>query len=447
MSRMGTMGTKGANANSAGMEASLGAFAALVDDKTGIIRSVSMMKLGEDDPPVFLAHADPSDTVPITGMRAANRGAACSIAADRAIIRACGESVERYCAAIYDPRELRLASAAELRAAGERCLDVHAIYPFGDEAYAGEGFPYGQVKESTPIRWVLGRALATDAPVWLPASCVYVPYLFDRAVEPWTHMPISTGLAAGRSLDHCVNKGIYEIIERDALMIGWLARITPPRLDLRSCYGLADDIDQLLDTAAVTGGEWFLNVLTLDIDVPVIGAALIDPGAPPKTSFGIAANDDPVHALRLALEEAALTRTLVNRSEEILDKPGYVHERYATLRDHLLAHATSPRLRERLRFMTDDGETIAFDALRRERPSLQDRLAASGLEAFWVDVTTEDVRPLGFRVARTIIPTMQPLDNDHRYRYLGGPRLRTVPPRYGKDLAAAGPNPDPHPFP
>ena len=27
----------------------------------------------------------------------------------------------------------------------------------------------------------------------------------------------------------------------------------------------------------------------------------VDPGAPPKTSFGIAANDDPVHALRLAL--------------------------------------------------------------------------------------------------------------------------------------------------
>jgi ribosomal protein S12 methylthiotransferase accessory factor len=432
---------------------SLADFSALVDSKTGIIRTVSLMRLHEDDPPVFLAHAEPSDTVPITGMHAANRGAACSVSSDRALVRACGESIERYASAIYDPRTLRLASYAELAAGDERFVRVHDIYPFGDADFDAPGFPYQRVLDDTPIRWVRGRALADDGPVWLPASCVYVPYLFDRAVEPWTHMPISTGLAAGRDIAGCIDKGIYEIIERDALMISWLAEITVPRIDVDSCMGYADDVDRLLRCAPQTGGEWFLSHLTLDIDVPVIGAALIDPGDPPRTSFGISANDDPVHALRLALEEAALTRTLVNRSTEILEGPGEDEDEdedeggIETLRGHLMAHATSARLRERLRFMTDDGPKRDFESLFAERSTLGERLASAGLEAFWVDVTTTDLRACGFRVTRTIIPTMQPLDNDHRFRYLGGKRLRSVPERMGVQIGERGFNPDPHPFP
>ncbi|MCH9680231.1 MAG: YcaO-like family protein [Deltaproteobacteria bacterium] len=426
---------------------SLADFSALVDSKTGIIRSVSVLKLSENDPPVFLAHSDPCDTAPITGMRAANRGAACSVASDRALVRACGESIERYSSAIYDPRSLRLASFDELTKAGERAIRVDEIYQFREEDYDAPGFPYQRAEFDTSIRWVKGQSLSTEEPVWLPASCVYVPYLFDKEVEPWTHMPISTGLAAGRSLEQCIYKGIYEIIERDALMISWLARLTPPRIDAESCRGFAPDVDRLLDTAQITGGEWFINQLTLDVDVPVIGAALIDPGDPPRTSFGIAASDDVVHAVRLALEEAALTRTLVNRSPEILDNSGEVKKRMDTLRGHLIAHATSSRLRDSLRFLTDDGPSIEMSALVAERAPLEERLASAGLEAFWVDVTTDDLRSCGFHVTRAIVPGMQPLDNDHRFRYLGGDRLHTVPSKLGHPVAPGQFNPDPHPFP
>ena len=45
-------------------------------------------------------------------------------------------------------------------------------------------------------------------PTLIPASCVYVPYMFDSAVEPFTHVSISTGLAAGRDVDQCIAKGM-----------------------------------------------------------------------------------------------------------------------------------------------------------------------------------------------------------------------------------------------
>ena len=92
----------------------------LVDPKTGVIREVSVLSLTERDPVVFMAHAAPASTVPITGIEAANRGAACSAVTERAVIRACGEAVERYCSAFFDFDDMCLASEAQLQAASER---------------------------------------------------------------------------------------------------------------------------------------------------------------------------------------------------------------------------------------------------------------------------------------------------------------------------------------
>jgi ribosomal protein S12 methylthiotransferase accessory factor len=428
-------------------------FGALIDARTGIISSVDLVKISELDPAVFLAYAEPCDTTALAGIAAANRGAACSIRQERALVRACGESVERYCSAFFDLATMELASESELSACSLRSVSVRDVYPFTNQQFQEPGFPYQQVTPDQPIRWVRGMSLQSGEPVRLPASCVYVPYLFDVAVEPFTHMPISTGLAAGPSVEACIRKGILEILERDALMITWYSRMAVPRIDPASCYGISPQLDRMLVAAERCGSAWHLNLLTLDINVPIISAAMIDPGAKPLTSFGIAAAPEPSQALHLALEEALLTRVLLNRSREIVRDGDYAPGQIASLRDHLLAHATSPALRRSMHFLTDDGPLLRFDTLldhHRDQAggSVEARLAAAGYEAVWIDVTTPDVRDFGFRVVRTIVPGMQPLDNDHRYRHLGGKRLLSVPSTLGypiythEDL-----NTEPHPFP
>lgn len=426
----------------------LGAFAPLVDARTGVIERVEVVRLGESDPEVFMAHAEPSDTRPLSGLPAANRGAACSASFERAVVRACGESVERYCSAFCDIGGLTLATAEELEASGGRPVPPERLYPFSDAQYAAAGFPFERTR-GRRLRWVEARSAATGDLVWLPASCVFVPYLFDHAVEPFTHMPISTGLAAGRDVDGCIAKGILEILERDALMIVWHNRLTTERIDVRSCAGRTDLIDTLLSAGDRAGSRWHLNLLTLDVDVPVVGAALIDESSPPLTSFGISADPDPERALLLALEEAALTRVLVNRMPAAQEEREVAPDSLTTLHDHLVAHASSPRLRDRLRFLTDRGPLRSFTEVAERfssHASVEERVAAAGLEAIWVDVTTADVAELGFRVVRTAMPGLQPLDNDHRYRHLGGARLRSVPRALGRRPRRLA-NPDPHPFP
>lgn len=430
---------------------SLAEFAVLADSRTGIIGSVGLIRLSESDPVAYIAHAEPCDTRPLVGMPAENRGAACSASVERAVVRACGESVERYCSAFFDTDSLLQASYAELEASGRAYIPTERLYPFAAWQYDEPGFPFEPTAGRT-IRWIEGRSAISGEPALIPASCVYVPYMFDHAVEPFTHMSISTGLAAGRDIDQCIAKGMLEILERDALMIVWHAELEMPRLNVESCLGRSRLIDDLLAAGLRGSSAWFLNVLTLDVDVSIICAALIDPGSPPLTSFGISADPDPERALLLALEEATLTRTLVNRMDDAREAREWDAADVRTLHDHLIAHATSSRLRERLGFLTGAPEMDFGDLVTRAEPgrqrSVKERVAAAGLDAFSVDVTTEDVAEFGFHVVRTVMPGMQPLDNDHRYPFIGGSRRVTVPRALGLGTPTeATVNPDPHPFP
>ncbi len=431
---------------SAGYAAALGRLGGLVDSKTGIIREVQVLSLSENDPYVFMAYAHPSSTVPLNGIAAANRGAACSDVKERAVIRACGEAVERYCSAFFDFDDMCLASETQLLAASERFVSPRDVYPFDPAQYEQESFPY-QSTEGRSLRWVAGRPVTAEGRVWLPAGCVYVPYLFEEEVEPFTHMPISTGLATGPDRGRCIEKGLLEILERDALMIVWYARLSTPRLDPESCRGVSPHVDALLDAPRFGRSRWYLNVLTLDVDVPIVSASLIDDADPPLTSFGIAADPDPVNALRLALEEALLTRVLVNRTK--LPEPPSDYSSIRTLRDHLFAHAASSTLRDRMRFLTDEGPEISFAAWCSRGTSCpaSQALQAAGHDAFWVDVTPPDIAEQGLWTTRAIVPGMQPLDNDHRHRFVGGRRLTEVPAAMGRPVTLASLNTDPHPFP
>lgn len=60
------------------------------------------------------------------------------------------------------------------------------------------------------------------------------------------------------------------------------------------------------------------------------------------------------------------------------------------------------------------GENLAF---------LLDRLEEKGLEAFAVDLTTDEAIRADMRVVRVVIPGLQPLSFSYRCRFLGHPRL------------------------
>jgi ribosomal protein S12 methylthiotransferase accessory factor len=120
--------------------------------------------------------------------------------------------------------------------------------------------------EGTPTGgWLTGMAFPSGRQVSLPAaSCCYLPAS--------AHLDISTGCAAGRSIEHAMQHALSELIERDAARRWWRGSHTARAMDI-SHPALASAMAWL---GAARCGDTGRDVTLLDISgdavIPVVAA-------------------------------------------------------------------------------------------------------------------------------------------------------------------------------
>jgi ribosomal protein S12 methylthiotransferase accessory factor len=427
----------------------------LVSDQIGIISKVEILSLPPGEPPVFHARTYPADLSATTGTLTMNFGSAVSTDRDVAIIKAVGECVERYCSSHVDERNLVRATQEELK---EESIVLSDLALYSSQQYSKPGFRFPKFLPTTPLYWVKGFSLSQDSPVWIPASLVYMPYLY-REDEPVFHRQISTGLACGTDLASAIYRGILEVVERDAFIIVWQNQLDCPTLSL-------SDIDDpyilsLMAALEEAPVRYFVKVLTLDIKVTTL-LVLIENKAdsPPYTCLGMAVDIDPLKALARALEEGILVYLGMTRYQR--ENPAHErdpdYEKVFSPAQHGVIHAMEPELLETVQFLKSNTKTLTMSDLPNYEMNnsvdkcklIVELLQKSNLQTHIVDLTTVDINDAGFKVIRAVIPGMQPLDLDHTHPHLGGKRLYEVPYKLGlisKPLAEDEMNPNPHPFP
>ncbi len=427
----------------------------LVSDEVGILSKVEILNLPPGEPPVFHARTIPADISNITGYKTMNFGSAISTNQDVAIMKAVGESIERYCSSHIDENKLVRATQEELNGEG---IDLQQLALFSENQYSQPNFKFPRITSNTPLYWVKGFSLSQGDPVWIPASLVFMPYLY-RKDEPIFHDQISTGLACGTDIASATYRGIFEIIERDAFMIVWHNKLICPTLDPSN---ITDPyVQSLLNALDQTPVHYFIKVLTLDIEVTtLLVMASSKTGSPPHNVIGMAVDLDPLKALSRALEEVILVYLGMTRYQR--ENPKYKrdpeYKQVTTPAKHGIIHAMESELQETVQFLKENKKTLTINDLPNYENGKQmdanqllaHHLQKNDLEGYVVDLTTVDIDDVGFKVVRTIIPKMQPLDLDHAYPYLGGNRLYEVPFKLGlvsKPLQENEVNPDPHPFP
>ncbi len=428
----------------------------LISKRTGIISTVEFEDLASDDPSVYFARSTPANSFALNGMETMNYGDATSIDPKRAIMKAVGESIERYCPAHFKYEDFVLATYSD--------LDCEAVHPadfalFSEKQYAEPDFPFSRLTASTPLRWVSAYSLSHDRPIIIPASFVYIPYFSDPLYEPLAHNPISTGLACGSNLAPAICKGILEVIERDAFMIMWQNQLPCSRIDLSTVND--SFIQGILHELEVVPAECQAYLIPSDIEVPVIMVLLRSTsGHLPHTVIGMSADLNPNKALMLALEEVCLSWLGMGRYAlaEKEYKPSEDYKDITNLNLHGLAHAVDPALGKSLEFLNPSGKQISIQDIKNiydenmvnNIQSLVDKLNEKDLNVVVKDLTTVDVDEVGFKVVRVVVPGMQPLDVNHACRHLGGTRLYEAPCQMGLKnlpLAEEDLNPYPHMFP
>ncbi|GAD51389.1 hypothetical protein MBEHAL_0149 [Halarchaeum acidiphilum MH1-52-1] len=380
-----------------------------VDDRVGLVTEV-----GERETypaPYYLATT--CDTTALGGADSRGLAAGVGLDWDAAFVKAVGEGLERYCAAVY------------------RDADFDLVKPTHPDALAPDAFvrpaDAPAVSRDDGLRVVPGVHLGTREEALLPAEFVHFPPPEE------THRPaLTTGLGLGNDPVEALRSGLYETIERDATMLAWYSTFDPLELDVA---------DEAYDTLARRAGAEGLAVTALlctqDVDVPVVAVAVHREGEWPRFALGSAASLDATDAARGALCEAIQNWIELRDMgrDRARDEQGAIGA-YADLpreaRDFIDADAAVA--------LADTGPDAVPDG-PAELDAVLDRLADAGLDAYASDLTTRDVAHLGFRAVRVLVPDAQPLFFGDAYF---GARARDVPERLGFETRLDRRH---HPFP
>lgn len=324
-------------------------------------------------------------------------------------------------------------------------LDVRAVASLGAQALAVDDIagysPALRARERTALGWtrttefvwVEGRSLRSGASLWVPVQLVArrVPPGSEQPVEiePELRPRVPTGVAAHPRRDVALLEALWQVIERDAFMITWLARLPTETLDVRDA---ASELGDLIARVAAAGLAPTILRLPTDIPIPVALVLLRDGrGAAPAVTLGVAARPTSDAAATVALARALGARQRVR---------GWLGEQRAIPRDTFRLDAESrllwwadARRAEGLAWLTGrPGRVVPDDVAGESAAGELGRLVAwfgtAGEEIVAVDLVDEAAaRRLGHHVVAVVAPGFHPVHGDEARPARWSIRLRTVP--------------------
>lgn len=363
-----------------------------------------------------------------------------SIDPDHALQSALGEAAERYSALNID-----LSERAFRQAVGDDPLASR--YP---SCAADEHCPPSlrQLSPHDVIEYLPVHQAWDGCPASLPRALVDLAYT-PATGEPLVALAISTGLAFHTELAVALWKGLAEVIERDAMMIMWWTRSSPPELDLAAA--LPDALRERVRRLARVGIRPRLFEITTDLRFPTAFCVLESPRHPAVT-VGASTSQDLEAALCKAIDEAVGVRLTTPQPIEL---PSLERFDWVTQLDHHVSLYADPRMRHALEFLLGPRPVRPFAALADQDfwtapadifafAALAQRLHDRGLTVLWADVTAPEVADFG-RTIKVVVPEAVPLSQAHAARWLACPRLLAAA-RLATSASAAAFNPYPHPF-
>ena len=317
---------------------------------------------------------------------------------------------------------------------------------FSGTEYARPGFPFQRFDPERIVRWNWGYNLTEKRPVLVPTSAVWYGYDDSLLGES------SNGVAAHSSRGHALLNGVLELVERDAFMIHWLHRLSPPQVDLDRA--LDDRCCAIVRFVEKAGYVVRILDLTTDLDIPVaLALGIHEDRRKPALICGAGASLERRFALLHALSE--LYAATLSPTDLWTLKPPLDPVEVCSLADHSRAYG-HPDWLQHASFLWASNRRTAWPkpsqanrCWRDDLTTLIERLKAHGHNVIGVDITGADIARHSLFVVRAIVAGLQPLALGTRCR-LGGHRLFEAPVRMGYRDAPPQEgdlNPIPHCFP
>lgn len=342
-----------------------------------------------------------------------------------AVISCIAEAIERYCMSYVPQNDIKKMKWNEIN--NEEKINDYQLYT--DIQYEQNPQYINPKKEA--IYWTRINYIEDGKYLYWPSSLIYLPFELSKTVAETS----STGMAAGFSINDCIVSGLLELIERDSLMINFSKRLNPPEIDINT---LNIENKKFVDEISK---KYKIKIYKLysDIKVPTYLCFIFN-GEGKKLHYGIGAstNLDSNKAIDKALKECLFTYYY---SLNIMDLRKNNPDEISTLYEHFLYY--QGELFEELLFESEKvkytRELYTFDDVKKD-------LKSNGLEIYYKDLTTEDIRLTNLKVVKVIVPGLIDLNKTHKMQRLAAKRFDDVPNKIGIN-AKNGLSKQPHPFP
>ncbi|MGF9908690.1 TOMM precursor leader peptide-binding protein [Brevibacillus porteri] len=369
------------------------------------------------------------------------------------------EGMERYCGLM--PRGKRTMVRDCYANLAPHALDPTTAGTHSEEQYALPDFPFQPFDPKREMNWVWGYSFKEERPILVPELMAYYSMGFGEGVVFET----SNGCALGGSLEEAIFYGILEVVERDAFLLTWYAKLPLQRLDPASVYDR--ELLLLIDRMQiVTNYDLYLFDATMENGIPAVWTIAKNRGVEGLHLVCAAgAHPDPIRAVKSSIyETAAMLMTLTDKYEANRDKYlRMLHDSSLVKKmdDHAMLYSL-PEAAERLSFLMDDSRPMVsfaeqFPRRSQHRDLTDDLRELLGvfqkldLDVIVVDQTTPEVGRHGLSCVRVLIPGMLPMTFGHHLtRVTGLKRVLEVPVKLGyakQPLRVDELNPFPHPFP
>lgn len=315
------------------------------------------------------------------------------------------------------------------------------------------------------MHWIWAYSFKKARPILVPEQIAY--YLDYRMDHANFVQECSNGCATGSCLEEAILFGLLELIERDAFLIAWYARLGLPGIDAASCHD--PEILAMVERVDRMGYDLYLFDMRLDIRVPsVMGVGMKREPGLGQLMFAAGSGLHPEEAIRGALCEVAsyipnFDKRVADRQQELREM---VHDysKVVELPHHGLLFGL-PEMAPHANFLFQQPARNTINELYgdwlQQRPQTYDltvdlrycidEILRLGLDVIVVDQTCPEQDAIGLKTVCVIVPGLLPMDFGwERQRAFGLPRLRTVPRTSGfldSDFDPAHNQLVPHPFP
>lgn len=361
----------------------------------------------------------------------------------RASTSAIGEAIERLGLCTYPSEQVIWSPYTDLVG---YALDPQSCLHYPEDVYQRPDLGIARYSPDTIGAWISAMNLTTGKSSYIPAAFTFNQTPADFPQHALWDRPLSTGAACAFEPEQAVLTGLYELIERDALMIHWENRLPCVRRPMNHPV-----------CAAIKAKGFDIHIVQLptDLGATVALAAIIDrTGMRATLGIGAAARATWGQAAYRAIEEAILSMMWITNRRQwkpmslamikadltgipdpVLHADFYGYETNLSLCSFLWEHAEE-RAPDEVRACP------SFETVTDELAALRAHIEVSGKEIIVVDITPSEARAFGFSVVRVIVPGLVPLGRGIHARPTMNVRLRRAAP----DGHFAG-NTDPHPLP